>query len=197
MEYRQEIFKNIYFIFGQKGEENQTFNLEENENVKNIKLIKEEKGIKYSYKLFSLSVSIINQEPNVSLFLTNSEDKYLSTIKCFHSYSHIFLFKVNFKPFSQIINDNLNQMTLPYKDQFIVFKRYIIGKNNDLFRYLIFSSLDFIQNSSLINFKEDLESQIHFEFDYFLYLFISCLFINKNNPKETLIYLFSKNLILI
>ena len=191
MDVGQKIDKQIYFIFCQKGGANDFYKLEENENVKNIKILKQDNYSQNPYLLYSVTISTVNQEKNVTLFLTKSEEKYISTIKSFKDYSEIFLYKVDFKPFNENIN-NLNQVILPYKDQFIIFRKDIVGKNNDLLKYLILSSLDFIQNCSLINLKVDLPSQIKFEFDYFLYLFISSLFLHNNNQDENILDLFLK-----
>ena len=191
MEVGQKIDKTIYFIFCQKGGANDIYKLEENENVKNIKILKQDNYLQNPYLLYSFAISSMNKEKNVTLFLTKSEEKYIATLKSFKEYSEIFLYKVDFKPFNENIN-NMNQIILPYKEQFIIFKKNIVGKNNDLLKYLILSSLDFIQNCSLINPKEDLASQIKFEFDYFLYLFISSLFLNNYNPDENILNSFLK-----
>ena len=182
--------KKIYFIFAQKDDKNEPYKLEENENIKNIKILKEEKKFAYSYLLYSITISSIYQEKNVSLFLNQSGERHIASVECYKPYPDIFLYKVDFKPFNKNINKNLNQIIVPYKEQFIIFQNTIVKENNDLLNYLIQSSLDFIHNSSLINLKEDLAGKISFEFDYYLYLFINCLFLDKVYGGEKLLKIF-------
>ena len=182
--------KKIYFIFAQKDDRNEPYKLEENENIKNIKILKEEKKFAYSYLLYSITISSIYQEKNVSLFLNQSGERHIASVECYKPYPDIFLYKVDFKPFNKNINKNLNQIIVPYKEQFIIFQNTIVKENNDLLNYLILSSLDFIHNSSLINIKEDLAGKISFEFDYYLYLFINCLFLDKVYGGEKLLKIF-------
>ena len=147
------------------------------------------KSTKYSYSLYSVKISNIG---NISLLFTNYEEKYVASMKCFKIYSDNFIYIVDFKPFNQNSNKNIEQVTLPYKEQFIIFKKNIVDENIDLFKYLILSSLDFVLSSSLNNSKEDLVSKLNFEFDYFLYLFISSFFLNDIFPNEKLLNLFLK-----
>ena len=187
MEDEEKIYKNIYFIFSQKSEGSEIFKLEENENIKNVKIIKHIRNSQYSYLLYSFKISNI---ANITLFLTNYEEKYIGSIKCLKIYTDNFIYQIDFKPFNQNLNNNLNQIVLPYKEQFIIFKKNIVNENNDLFKYLVLSSLDFILTSSLNNAKEDLVSKLTFEFDYFLYLFISSFFLNDKYPNEKLLNIF-------
>ena len=189
MEVDLEINKNIYFIFSQKGKESKIFNIEENENVKNVKIVKQIKSPNYSYSLYSMKIS---NTGNILLLFTNYEEKYIASMKFFKAYSDNFIYKIDFKPFNESLNNNIDQITLPYKEQFIIFKKNIVNENIDLFKYLLLSSLGFLLTSSLNNSKEDLVSKLNFEFDYFLYLFISSLFLNDLYPNENLLNLFFK-----
>ena len=184
MEWNPLIDKKIYFIFSQKGENNSPIKLEENELVHNIKLIIEEKKGEYSYVLYSLDISSSSQEKNITLFLTYSNEKYFTSLEWDRAYPAIFLYKVDFKPFNKNIANNLNQFIMSYREQFIIFKKHIVSQNNELFKDLCLSTLDYIHNVSLINQNQ---KNIIFEFDFFLYLFIGCLFLYNENKDENLL----------
>ena len=184
MDESPKISKKIYFIFSHKGKNNLPINLDENESVKNIKIIKEENNEENSYILYTLTISSNSQEKNISLFLTFSGEKYFTSFEWLKPYSPIFVYKVEFKPFNKNIVNNLNQITLSYRKQFTIFRLYIDSQNNELFKDLCLSSIDFIHNSSLINQKQ---KNIVFEFDFYLYLFIGCLFISLENNDENIL----------
>jgi hypothetical protein len=174
--------KTIYFIYAQRSEENDLGSLEINEKLKDIYIIKKDRIEEYNYILYSLILSNNIQENMISLFLTKSGEKYITSIDCLKTYPEKFIYKVDFKPFNKNIMNNLKQVTLPFKEQFIIFKTVIVMQNNNLLKSLCLSTLDCIHSIALINQKEDVGTKINFEFDLYLYLFANCLtLVNKGD----------------
>ena len=185
--------KKIYFILSEKvksEKENEVCKLEQNEKIINIEIIKQEKKLDYIYTLYSLTISDNEEIKNISLFITKSGEKYISSIENLKPYNDIFLFKVDFKQFTKNTMNNLNLMTLPYKEQYIIFKENIVSKNDTLIKNFCLSSLDYIHSISILNKKEDFNPKILFEFDFFLYLFLDCLYLNKVNKNENILNTF-------
>ena len=184
--------KVIYFIYSQKGgEENDIGKLEKNENIKNIQIIKQYKTFEYIYVLYSVTISTNNKEKMISLLLTKSFEQYEASIDCAKSYPEIFIYEIDFKPFNLNLNLNNNfiKFTLPYTEQFNIFKNEIVFQNNNLLKNLCQSTLDFIHNVALIN-QENIVNKRNFEFNFYLYLFLNCLTLYIYNNNEYILKLF-------
>ena len=180
--------KKLYFIFSQKGKGNDDFELEKSDTIQKVEIIKREKSQEYSYTLYSLTLSNNYQEKIVSLFLIKSNKKYVSSIECSKPYSDIFLYKVDFKPFNKNIIADLNQVKLSYKEQYKIFKKNLAINNDFLIRNLCLSSLDFIKDSELLNHNNN--KKIYFDSDFFLYLFIDCLYISTEKKDDKILNIF-------
>jgi len=184
--------KVIYFIYSQRGgEENDLGKLEKNDNIKNVQIIKQYKNFEYIYVLYSVTISTNKQEKMISLFLTKSFGQYEASIDCVKSYPEIFIYEIDFKPFNLNLNSNNNFIifTLPYTEQFNIFKNEIVFQNNNLLKNLCQSTLDFIHNVALIN-QENIINKRNFEFNFYLYLFLNCLTLYIYNNNEYILKLF-------
>ena len=190
MNEKQKRDKCIFFIFSQKkDEEIDAYELEQNDNLKKIEIIKKENNSEYSYILYSLHLSN-NKDKSISLFLTKSNERYTALINCFKIYPKIFLYKIDFKPLNNNLGIDLKQFNLSYKDQFSIFKNMIVIQDNFLLKNLCLSTLDLIHNLSLINTKGEAPSKIYFEFDFYLYLFINCITLNNEQKNDNIIKYF-------
>ncbi len=182
--------KKLYFIFSQKGNVNEDFELEKTDIIKKVEIIKREKNPQYAYTLYSLSLSKNYQEINISLFLIKSNKKYVSSIDCSKPYSDIFLYKVDFKPINKNIITDINQVFLPYKEQYIIFKNNLDIKNDFLIKNLCLSSLDYIKDCELLNHNNN--KKTFFDSDFFLYLFIDCLYLCTEKNDDQILNIFFK-----
>ena len=180
--------KKLYFILSQKGKGNEDFKLEKNDIIKQVEIIKKENKSEYTYILYSLSLSNDYRDKIISLFLIKSNKKYVSSINCAKPYSRIFLYQVDFKPFNKSQITDLNQVFLSYKEQYIIFKKNLAINNDILIKDLCLSSLDYIKDCQMLNHHNN--KKIYFDSDFFLYLFIDCLYLCTEKSNDKILNLF-------
>ena len=176
----ENINKKIYFIFSQKGSENIPYQLEKNEIIKDISKLESVHLANYNYTIYSIT---FYNNPNInsfSLLLLIQNEFFIAQIECNKIYPEIFLYEVEFKPMNENTTINLNQIILPYSEQFALFKKHITN-NENLLKYLILNSFDFIIASN---------NKIKFEFYFFLYLFGNSLYLNIETSDKTLLSTF-------
>ena len=120
----ENINKKIYFIFSQKGSENIPYQLEKNEIIKDISKLESVHLANYNYTIYSIT---FYNNPNInsfSLLLLIQNEFFIAQIECNKIYPEIFLYEVEFKPMNENTTRNLNQIILPYSEQFALFKKH-------------------------------------------------------------------------
>ena len=182
--------KKLYFIFSQQGKGNEDFELEKSDTIKKVEIIKREKKPEYSYTLYSLSLSNNYRGKAISVFFIKSKKKYVSSIDCSNPYSDIFLYRVDFKPFNKSIITDLNQVFLSYKEQYLIFKKNLAINDDFLIKNLCLSSMDYIKDCKLQNHNSNRNKKIYLDSDFFLYLFIDCLYLCTEKKDDKILNLF-------
>ena len=161
--------KVIYFIFSQKGNKNTIEKIEKNATVKNIKKIKEIKEEKIINIIYCLILS--NDYKGIPFSLTlvdNLGDYYISYI--FLKDNEKFKYNLVFEPVYTDKNNNLNQVILPYKKQFDIFKNNLTGIND--FSFLLLTA---IGNTT---------QYVAYKFDHKFLLFLFLEIYNMNIIKD-------------
>ena len=135
--------KEIYFIFCQKGEKSTEINLEKNIFVNSFKKLEEKKladnkvyilyhlnlSSKYKGKPFTLTLLDENAECYVSYIALKKDEK--------------FKYDLSINPIYDNNPNNLNQIFLPYKDQFNIF--YDFFKNeSSLINSLFLDTIEYL-----------------------------------------------------
>ena len=173
--------KCLYFIYCRNKEKNNIGKIEENNVVTKIKNIEEKKYQKYTYILYCLELSNENKEKPFTLTLINKEgDLFYKDI--YPKNPGEFKYDMIFNSFENLENNSLGQVTLSYKEQFIIFKNYL--KDEKKLNNLLLDSINY--------FSEINNPDINYNF--ILLLFIETYKIYKNNPniliKNTIIKYF-------
>ena len=155
----------IYFIYSQEGSKLNVEQLKLNEEIIKIEQISSGKVLNYLYILYCLTISNKKKVKSTTLALVDNQGK-LYTSKISLNKDEPFQYNVNFE--SSDYNDeqhiSLNQVKLPYKEQFTIFKNSLKNYNN------IFYSLYLSRVNSILeemNCKVDYESLLIFILDLF------------------------------
>ena len=174
------INKRIYFIFSQGLSENNSYHLEKSDIINSIEILKQKETENYSYTLYSISVNNNNNIKSFSLLLNKENEYFMAQIDCNKVYPEIFLYKIDFKPKDKNTSIKLNQITLPFSEQFYIFQSHFL-KEKYLIKYLLLNSFDLIAISN---------QKIKFELYFFLFLFGNSLNLNIENSKENMLISF-------
>ena len=174
--------KKIYFIFSQKAGEIIDYEIEKNEIIDEIKILKQDNTSDYIYKLYSISLNNIPISKSFSILLFAEGQYFIAQIECNKIYQEIFMYKIEFKSMDKNSSVDINQIQLPISEQFCIFKSYF--KNDDnITKYLLLNSFDIIASAN----KEK-----KFDFYFFLFLFGNVLyFYYKNIDKDLLATFFN------
>ena len=175
-----KISRRIYFIFSQGTSENNSYQLEKNEIINKIEILKQEKTANYSYTLYSISFYGNNNQKVLSILLKIQNEYFTAQLDCNKIYPEIFIYKIDFKPIDKNTTINLNQITLPMSEQFIIFKNHFLNDKN-LIKYLLLNSFYYVATSN---------KKIKFEFYFFLFLFSNALGLSMENSDEKMISTF-------
>ena len=172
--------KKIYFIFSQKVGDNIHYQLEKNEIIDNIEILKSDKNANYSFALYSLSLNNYLNTKSFSILLRADNEFFIAQIDCYKIYPEIFLYTIEFKPMDKNSSTDINQIHLPVSEQFSIFKTHF-NKEPHIIKYLLLNSFDYIA----IENKEK-----KYEFYFYLYLFGNALYLNMENESETILSTF-------
>ena len=174
--------KKIYFIFSQKAGEIIDYEIEKNEIIEEIKILKQDNTSDYIYKLYSISLNNIPISKSFSILLFAEGQYFIAQIECNKIYQEIFMYKIEFKSMDKNSSVDINQIQLPISEQFCIFKSYF--KNDDnITKYLLLNSFDIIASAN----KEK-----KLDFYFFLFLFGNVLyFYYKNIDKDLLATFFN------
>ena len=155
----------IYFIYSQEGSKLNVEQLKPNEEIIKIEQISSGKVLNYLYILYCLTISNKKKVKFTTLTLVDNQGK-LYTSKISLNKDEPFQYNVNFE--SSDYNDEqhipLNQVKLPYKEQFIIFKNSL-KKDIKMFYSLYLSRANSILEE--MNNKVDFESLLIFIADLF------------------------------
>ena len=165
---------NIYFIYSQKGRENNIETFELNDKIKKVQEISkeiQEDNIQVLYCIefcknegeeeFDISLSDIEGLKYISKFSLNNIDENFN--------KELFIFNLKFTPIENIYGNKLDQYILSYEDQFYIFERNLEKADNRLIN-LYFTAI----NEILLKTKQ--------EFSFILDLFLK-IFDKKKNEK--------------
>ena len=113
--------KRIYFILSQKAGEIIDYEIEKNEIIDEIKILKQDKTSDYIYKLYSISLNNIPISKSFSILLLSEGQYFIAQIECNKIYQEIFMYKIEFKSMDKNSSININQIQLPISEQFCIF----------------------------------------------------------------------------
>ena len=157
--------KKIYFIFSQKAGEIIDYEIEKNEIIDEIKILKQDNTSDYIYKLYSISLNNIPISKSFSILLFAEGQYFIAQIECNKIYQEIFMYKIEFKSMDKNSSVDINQI------------------QDNITKYLLLNSFDIIASAN----KEK-----KFDFYFFLFLFGNVLyFYYKNIDKDLLATFFN------
>ena len=174
------IKKRIYFIFSQKGGDNIPYQIEKNEIIDKIEILKQGKNQNYIYTLYSISLNNIPYSKSFSILLCSENQFFIAQIECNKIYPAIFMYKIEFKSMDKNSSIDINQIQLPISEQFCIFKSYF-KNDNEITKYLLLNSFDSIASAN---------KDKKFEFYFFLFLFGNALNLYIQYKDETLLSTF-------
>ena len=170
--------KTIYFLYTQKGQENNIQKIEINDKIKKVEEISEELCGNYIQILYKVEVLINKDENKINISLLHFiGDSYLANIylnqteldKSINN-NDIIIFKVSFKPYLYDEGDNLYQIFLPYEKQFDIFEKTFINQENILINlYSSVISQVFMNSKTKFEFIINLFLKIYDEKKYMEY----------------------------
>ena len=130
--------KNIYFLYTQKGENNNISEIDTNDKIKKVNEIHKEIYRNYIEILYKLEVLLDKEEKEIKIPLINIQGDYyyayirLNDTELDVNIDDIIIFKVQFKPYNYTEGNYLNQIYLPYNEQFDIFERNFSNQENIL-----------------------------------------------------------------
>ena len=170
--------KIIYFLYTQKGQENNIQEIEINDKIKKVEEISEELCGNYIQILYKVEVLINKDENKINISLLHFiGDSYFANIylnqteldKSINN-NDIIIFKVSFKPYLYDEGDNLYQIFLPYEKQFDIFEKTFINQENILINlYSSVISQVFMNSKTKFEFIINLFLKIYDEKKYMEY----------------------------
>jgi hypothetical protein len=158
----------IYFIYSQKGKMSNIAELETNEKIKKIEKLAVGTSSDNLYILYCVTVLKDKNDKFITLMLIDKQG-ILYTKNINLKDIDIFQYQVIFKPYYNKDDNNLNQIILPFEEQFTIFKE-ILRKDSDLLYYLYSSRINSIffdkskklEFSFLLNFFLELYEQYNY-----------------------------------
>ena len=172
--------KKIFFIYSQNYFHKEINEINKNEYLEDIILVKDIKKDKQMHLIYSLILNNKYQKEPIILEIIKKNIAYSSKIEIHDLNSEIFLYKIDFTNKNNI--KELTQFTLDYSEQFKIFAELKndanvkIGLSNDYLKNLCLNSLEIIGSSKeLLNL------------DFLCNVFIYSYSVQKTNEKENLI----------
>ena len=148
-----EIDYKFYFIYSQKGKKSNISILETNDQIKKIDIIAsgiQSGKIDYLYQLYCLNISNIQEDKPITLSLISIQGE-LYTAKIYLHNKELFKYKIIFEPYYNKNENSLNQIVLPFHEQFEIFKKHL-KIDNELLYNLYSSQLNVIFTEKIIEF---------------------------------------------
>ena len=188
---KMDDLKKIYFIYAQKGEQNNILSFDTNKKIKNIKEIEKNILDNFIQILYCIEISADNRENQVKINLIDNMGEYyysfipLNTLELLGKENvdtdEIVIFNLQFMNYQSKEENKLNQYILPYAQQFYIFENKF--KDSD---------------EKLINLYSSAITQIllksNQKFDLIIYIFFKLFDERKYNDeprlKEVLKYFF-------
>ena len=139
--------KKIYFLYSQKGQNNNIQNFELNDKINNVQDISKDVLDDTTQVIYCIEISNYEQEDEINISLINIQGiKYicnipLENLKVFPDLNEAIIFNLLFEPFDELNANYLDQILLPYKDQFDCFEKKI-KDNEQLMISLFFSTIN-------------------------------------------------------